>query len=73
MRDFFLVLVKGVLWLLIVLLLRPLNYVLDWSISSYVKLREQCTDNKPSKTLIISLSVVTVLIVVVLLIIKIYG
>lgn len=72
MKDLFVVLLKGFLWLLIVLLLRPLNYVLDWSISTYIKLRDDDVQ-LPSKSLIWSLLGIFLLICLTTLILYVYG
>lgn len=72
MKDFFVVILKGLLWLLIVLLLRPLNYVLDWSISTYIKLRDDDVQ-LPSKSLFWSLLGIFLLICLTTLILYIYG
>lgn len=72
MKDLFVVILKGLLWLLIVLLLRPLNYVLDWSISTYIKLRDDDVQ-LPSKSLIWSLLGIFLLICLTTLILYVYG
>lgn len=72
MKDLFVVLLKGFLWLLIVLLLRPINYVLDWSISTYIKLRDDDVQ-LPSKSLIWSLLGIFLLICLTTLFLYVYG
>lgn len=73
MKDLMLVLAKGLLWLLIVLLLRPLNFLLDWSLAAYVKVREAQSNFEPNKVMILCLVGAFVLVFVLYLLILIYG
>lgn len=45
MRPIFLVVLKSLLWLLIVLLLRPVNYLLDISLSAFVKVQSNLDES----------------------------
>lgn len=40
MKDLLILFAKGLLWILLVLLLRPINYLLDVTLASYAKLSQ---------------------------------
>lgn len=64
MRNFSYVLLKSILWLLIVLLLRPVNFLLDWSLGAFFK----CCDKTEDMSLNRYVKIVGVTILVLLVI-----
>lgn len=63
MKNTLLLIAKGILWLVLVLALRPLNYMMDVCLAQYAKLIQNDDDFKPVKVTAIVVSVVVVILV----------
>lgn len=79
MRPIFLVVLKSLLWLLIVLLLRPVNYLLDISLSAFVKVQSNLDESNSKlnydskKILVFTLLFIVSFIISIIYVIYRYG
>jgi hypothetical protein len=73
MKNTLLLLAKALLWFLLVMLLRPLNFLLDSSLAAYVRVREKCEDIQQPQVITKVIAIVFVILALFILTLYIYG